>query len=229
MQSKCHFQGRKLIFLPTILVLPYLGVAVDVATHHHLSHHRFIVVALLFFFIVVALLSVCCCCYPLPSFFSLTVAVTHCCGGHVLFVIIIIVTIIVDINIIMIRRLRLTDYCLAFFMCWTEQSSNGDHFHDSLCRGHTICMCRILYPTKVDMISITFLILMGMPGYVLMICIIQICRMNIPQQISPDDCHRNPTKVARWQSFLCGILSSFYYIQSNLNTLRAHCSMDDMH
>jgi len=45
--------------------------------------------------------------------------------------------------------------------------------HDSLCRCHTMSTCRTLYPTKVDMISInTFVVLMGMPRYIKMICVI---------------------------------------------------------
>jgi len=84
---------------------PSLTLQVDCCCTFILFYcHSFVVCALL-------LLSV-------AIIFSLTVAVICCCCSHLLFVIVIIVTIIVKINIIMIWRLRLTDYYhLAFFMC----------------------------------------------------------------------------------------------------------------
>jgi len=52
-----------------------------------------------------------------------------------------------------------------------DKKSLFSNEHNSLCRGCTMSMCRILYPTKVNMIFIiTFVVLMATPIYIKMIC-----------------------------------------------------------
>ncbi len=137
---------------------PLLSPLPSTANHHHIHHCQFVVT--LFFKIVVACYLCNCFCHHHCSILSSTwllllLLLLHCT-----------------------MPAAVPKLCKGMTKI-TVQQQMWFHVH---CMYN--CMCRTLYPTKVHMIPINkFFVPICMTVYIWMICIIQICMMNILQWI----------------------------------------------